>query len=103
MSKRHTQPSEDLARKAVFSVSEKIRIRVHNLPDPTHPPLDYDEQTGFERVYPYLHLPVLQLVNHGDTVIFSARGLPPTYSHWRDLSRYMVGGKVVRVMKKPRV
>lgn len=62
--------------KAVFSVSEKIRKRVHNLPDPTHPPLGYDEQKGFERVYPYLRLPVLHPPNHGDTAIFNAPELP---------------------------
>lgn len=62
--------------KAVFSVSEKIRRRVHNLPDPTHPPLGYDEQKGFERVYPYLRLPVLHPPNHGDTAIFNAPELP---------------------------
>lgn len=63
--------------KAVFSVAEKIRRRVHNLPDPTRTPLGWDEQKGFERVYPYLRLPVLHPPNHGDTVIFNASDLPP--------------------------
>ena len=62
--------------KAVFSVAEKIRRRAHNLPDPTHAPLGWDEQKGFERVYPYLRLPVLHPPNHGDTVIFNAPELP---------------------------
>src|SRR3989338_4730730 len=62
--------------KTVFSVAEKIRRRAHNLPDPTHAPLGWDEQKGFERVYPYLRLPVLHPPNHGDTVIFNAPELP---------------------------
>ena len=36
--------------KAVYSVAEKIRRRVHNLPDPTRAPIGWDEQKGFERV-----------------------------------------------------
>ena len=61
--------------KAVYSVAEKIRRRVHNLPDPTRAPIGWDEQKGFERVYPYLRLPVLHPPNHGDTVIFNAPDL----------------------------
>ena len=72
-SRRQVLPEQ----KAVFSVSEKIRKRLHNLPDPTHPPLGWDEQKGFERVYPYLRLPVLHPPNHGDTAIFNAPELPP--------------------------
>lgn len=58
--------------KQVFTVSEKIRRRVHNLPDPTRPPLGYDEHKGFDRVFPYIRLPRLHPPNHGDTVIFNA-------------------------------
>ncbi len=62
--------------KRVFSVSEKIRRRVHNLPDPTRPPLGYDEHKAFDRVFPYIRLPRLHPPNHGDTVIFNAPELP---------------------------
>jgi DNA modification methylase len=62
--------------KRVFSVSEKIRRRVHNLPDPTRPPLGYDEHKAFDRVFPYVRLPRLHPPNHGDTVIFNAPELP---------------------------
>jgi DNA modification methylase len=62
--------------KRVFSVSEKLRRRVHNLPDPTRPPLGYDEHKAFDRVFPYIRLPRLHPPNHGDTVIFNALGLP---------------------------
>ncbi len=62
--------------KAVFSISSKIRKRVHNLPDPTRPPLGYDEHKAFDRVFPYIRLPRLHPPNHGDTVIFNAPELP---------------------------
>ncbi|OIN96991.1 hypothetical protein AUJ66_04660 [Candidatus Desantisbacteria bacterium CG1_02_38_46] len=62
--------------KRVFSVSEKMRRRVHNLPDPTRPPLGYDEHKSFDRVFPYIRLPRLHPPNHGDTVIFNAPELP---------------------------
>ncbi|MGC8666548.1 MAG: DNA methyltransferase [Chthonomonadales bacterium] len=87
--KRLTQTQEELKaiqeasqrqalpeQKRVFSVSEKIRRRVHNLPDPTRPPLGYDEHKAFDRVFPYVRLPRLHPPNHGDTVIFNAPELP---------------------------
>jgi DNA modification methylase len=87
--KRSTQTQEELKaiqeqsqrqalpeQKRVFSVSEKIRRRVHNLPDPTRPPLGYDEHKAFDRVFPYVRLPRLHPANHGDTVIFNAPKLP---------------------------
>ncbi|MDI6788048.1 MAG: DNA methyltransferase [Planctomycetota bacterium] len=60
----------------VFSVSPKLRKRVHNLPDPTRPPLGYDEHKAFDRVFPYIRIPRLHPPNHGDTVIFNAPNLP---------------------------
>ena len=71
-SEKQTLPEQ----KRVFSVSEKIRRRVHNLPDPTRPPLGYDEHKAFDRVFPYIRLPRLHPPNHGDTVIFNAAELP---------------------------
>jgi len=62
--------------KRVFSVPDKLRRRVHNLPDPTRPPLGYDERKAFDRVFPYICLPRLHPPNHGDTVIFNAPELP---------------------------
>jgi DNA modification methylase len=86
---RHIQTQEELKaiqeqsqrqalpeQRRVFSVSEKIRRRVHNLPDPTRPPLGYDEHKAFDRVFPYVRLPRLHPPNHGDTVIFNAPELP---------------------------
>lgn len=62
--------------KRVFIVPEKLRRRVHNLPDPTRPPLGYDEHKAFDRVFPYIRLPRLHPPNHGDSVIFNAPELP---------------------------
>jgi hypothetical protein len=70
--------------KRVFSVYEKIRRRVHNLPDPTQPPLGYDEHKAFDRVFPYIRLPRLHPPNHGDTVIFNAPELPANQLILRD-------------------
>jgi DNA modification methylase len=71
-----SQRQELPEQKRVFSVSEKIRRRVHNLPDPARPPLGYDEHKAFDRVFPYVRLPRLHPPNHGDTVIFNAPDLP---------------------------
>jgi 16S rRNA G966 N2-methylase RsmD len=62
--------------KRVFSVPDKVRRRVHNLPDPARPPLGYDEHKAFDRAFPYIRLPRLHPPNHGDTVIFNAPELP---------------------------
>jgi len=62
--------------KAVFSISSKIRKRVRNLPDPTRPPLGYDEHKAFDRVFPYIRLPRFHPPGHGDTVIFNAPEFP---------------------------
>ena len=71
-----SQRQELPEQKRVFSVSDKIRKRVHNLPDPARPPLGYDEHKAFDRVFPYIRLPRLHPPNHGDTVIFNAPELP---------------------------
>ncbi len=57
--------------KSVISVSSKLRKRLHNLPDPTNPPLGYDEHKQFDRIFPWLNIPALHPKNHGDTVIFN--------------------------------
>jgi len=62
--------------KAVTSVSEKIRKRVHNLPDPTNCPLGYDDHKAFDKVFPYVNIPALHPKNHGDTVIFNDSDSP---------------------------
>jgi len=71
-SQKQTLPEQ----KKIFSVPEKIRRRVSNLPDPTRPPLGYDPHKAFDRVFPYIRLPLLHPPNHGDTIIFNAPELP---------------------------
>jgi len=61
--------------KAVFSVSSKIRKRVRNLPDPTRPPIGYDEHKAFDRVFSYIRLPRFHPPGNDDTVIFNASEL----------------------------
>lgn len=62
--------------KAVITVSEKLRKRLHNLPDPKNPPLGYDDHKGFDKVFPYINIPALHPQNHGDTVIFNDSSSP---------------------------
>lgn len=57
--------------KAVVTVSDKLRKRLHNLPDPKNPPLGYDDHKAFDKVFPYINIPALHPQNHGDTVIFN--------------------------------
>ena len=70
MIKRDTQTAEGLEtirkeseeqqrpdQKAVVTISPKLRKRLHNLPDPSNPPLGYDEHKQFDRVFPWLNLP----------------------------------------------
>ncbi|MDO8638442.1 MAG: DNA methyltransferase, partial [Candidatus Daviesbacteria bacterium] len=57
--------------KNVISVSPKLGKRLHNLPDPTNPPLGYDDHKAFDRVFPYINIPALHPKNHGDTVVFN--------------------------------
>ena len=71
-SQKQTLPEQ----KRVFSVSDKIRRRVTNLPDIARPPLGYDSHKAFDRVFPHIRLPRLHPPNHGDTVIFNAPDLP---------------------------
>jgi len=63
--------------KTVFSISGKIRKRVHNLSDPTRPPLGYDPKKVFDGVFPYIHLPFLHPSHDEDTVEFGSPHLEP--------------------------
>ncbi len=73
---RESQEQQLPEQKKVFSVSEKIRKRVHNLPDPARPPLGYDEHKAFDRAFPYIRLPRLHPATNEDTVRFNAPELP---------------------------
>ena len=62
--------------KKVFSASDKIRRKTSNLPDPTHPPIGWKDGKGYDHIFPWIHLPRLHPLNHGDTVIFNAPEKP---------------------------
>ncbi|MDO8620819.1 MAG: DNA methyltransferase [Candidatus Levybacteria bacterium] len=68
---KESEGQERPDQKSVISVSSKLRKRLHNLPDPTNPPLGYDDHKAFDRVFPYINIPALHPKNHGDTVIFN--------------------------------
>ncbi len=48
-SQKHALPEQ----KRVFSVSEKIRRKAHNLPDPRHPPLEWRDGKGYDHIFPF--------------------------------------------------
>lgn len=68
---KESEKQERPDQKTVISVSSKLRKRLHNLPDPTNPPLGYDEHKAFDRVFPYINIPALHPRNPGDTVLFN--------------------------------
>jgi DNA modification methylase len=57
--------------KKVLSAADKIRRKTSNLPDPTHPPMGWKDDKGYDHIFPWIHLPRLHPKNHGDTVIFN--------------------------------
>ncbi len=62
--------------KKVLSAADKIRRKTSNLPDPTHPPMGWQDNKGYDHIFPWIHLPWLHPRNHGDTVIFNASDKP---------------------------
>ncbi|MEW6482131.1 MAG: TIR domain-containing protein [bacterium] len=70
--KRSQRSRHCLSKSRFFWVSEKIRKKVHHLPDPARPPLGYEKNKGFDKVFPYIQLPRLHPPNHGNIVIFNA-------------------------------
>jgi hypothetical protein len=44
----------------VFAVAKRVRSRLNNLPDPTHPPLGWVKGRGFDEVFPFIRLPELR-------------------------------------------
>ena len=64
------------SQKKVLSAADKIRRKTSNLPDPTHPPMGWKDNKGYDHIFPWIHLPRLHPKNHGDTVIFNAPERP---------------------------
>ena len=53
----------------VFSVSKRFS-KLHNLPDPTNPPMGYEPGRGYDNVYPFVKLPFLHPEDPEDNVSF---------------------------------
>ena len=64
------------SQKKVLSAADKIRRKTSNLPDPTHPPMGWKDNKGYDHIFPWIHLPRLHPRNHGDKVIFNAPEKP---------------------------
>ncbi len=64
------------SQKKVLSASDKIRRKTSNLPDPAHAPMGWQDNKGYDHIFPWIHLPRLHPRNHGDTVIFNAPEKP---------------------------
>jgi len=54
----------------VFSISKRFS-KLHNLPDPTNPPMGYDAGKGYDNVYPFVKLPFLHPEDPEDNISFS--------------------------------
>ena len=53
----------------VFSISRRFS-KLHNLPDPTNPPMGYDPKYGYSNVYPFVKLPFLHPEDPEDNISF---------------------------------
>src|SRR3990172_6088935 len=62
------QPLPD--QEKVFRVAKRVRSKLHNLPDPTHPPLGMVPGRGYDVVFPFIKLPHLAPNLNGDLVQF---------------------------------
>jgi len=58
--------------KKILSAADKIRRKTSNLPDPSHSPMGWQDNKGYDHIFPWIHLPRLHPRNSGDTVIFNA-------------------------------
>jgi len=62
--------------KKVLSASDKLRRKTSNLPDPTHPPMGWQDGKGYDHIFPWVHLPRFHPTGGNDTVIFNAPDKP---------------------------
>lgn len=53
----------------VFSISKRFS-KLHNLPDPTNPPMGYEAGKGYDNVYPFVKLPFLHPEDPEDNISF---------------------------------
>ena len=68
----------------VFTVAKRVRTRLTNLPDPTHPPLGWVKDRGYDVVFPFIRLPELRPALNGDWVQFGSPELAPNLLYFGD-------------------
>ncbi|MEX0683931.1 MAG: site-specific DNA-methyltransferase [Dehalococcoidia bacterium] len=68
----------------VFRVAKRVRSKLHNLPDPTRPPLGFVPGRGFDVVFPFIKLPHLAPNLNGDWVQFGSPDLEPNRLYYGD-------------------
>src|SRR3989338_1491342 len=57
--------------KRVLAVWNNLRRKTSNLPDPTHPPMGWQDGKGYDHIFPWVHLPRFHPQSGGDTGIFN--------------------------------
>ncbi|MDO8750668.1 MAG: site-specific DNA-methyltransferase [Dehalococcoidia bacterium] len=68
----------------VFRVASRVRAKLHNLPDPTNPPLGFVPGKGYDTVFPFIKLPHLAPNLNGDWVQFGSPVLEPNRLFYGD-------------------
>lgn len=68
----------------VFRVARRVRSKLNNLPDPTHPPLGMVPGRGYDVVFPFIKLPHLAPNLNGDWVQFGSPDLEPNRLYYGD-------------------
>ncbi len=68
----------------VFRVAPRVRAKLHNLPDPTNPPLGFVPGRGYDTVFPFIKLPHLAPNLNGDWVQFGSPDLEPNRLYYGD-------------------
>ena len=53
----------------VFNISKRFS-KLHNLPDPTNPPMGYEPGRGYDNVYPFVKIPFLHPADPEDNITF---------------------------------
>lgn len=68
----------------LFRVAKRVRLKLHNLPDPTRPPLGLVPGRGYDVVFPFIKLPHLAPNLNGDWVQFGSPDLEPNRLYYGD-------------------
>ncbi len=79
-SERQALPEQE----KLFRVAPRVRSKLHNLPDPTRPPLGFVPGRGYDVVFPFIKLPHLAPNLNGDWVQFGSPHLEPNRLYYGD-------------------